>query len=75
MIQSISAMVDVVGTCQSTVGAPVNCYRPIVIEVLPVMLYTDNSYHTVFYNMLYTGSVHPLPVSVFAQNCFLEARI
>jgi len=38
VIQSISATVDVVGTCQSTVGAPVNCYRPIVIEVLPVML-------------------------------------
>jgi len=53
VIQSISATVDVVGTCQSTVGAPVNCYRPTVIEALPVMLYTVikviTQYSTIFF--------------------------
>ena len=75
MIQSISSTVDVVGTCQSTVGAPVNCHRPTVIEVILVMLYADikvvTPYSTIFF---YTGAVY-LPVSVFARNSFLEAQI
>jgi len=53
VIQSISSTVDVVGTCQSTVGAQVNCYRPTVIEVLPIMLYADinviTQYSTIFF--------------------------